>query len=86
MPQLHLPQASYDLSTIIGTIFQALLVALSYDVCVYILYDHPEISLREREGQSLRTKTPHSLCNLHNLCTKISQCQYDVLAGSLQLS
>ena len=47
--------------------------ALSYDVCVYILYDHPGFLSATERGQSLQklcrdcTKTAHSLCNLHNI-------------------
>ena len=65
---------------------------LSYDVCVYILYNNPAISLGDRTGQSLQRpcwdcmETAQSSCNLLDLCTKISQCPYDVLEGSLRLS
>ena len=61
---------------------------LSYDVCVYILYDNSAISLGARTGQSLqrpcldRTETAQSSCNLLDLPTKISQCPYNVLGGS----
>ena len=67
-------------------------MALCYDVCVYILYDHPVISFGDRTGQSLqrpcgdRTETAQSSCNLHDLRTKIVRCPCDVLAGSLGLS
>ena len=69
-------------------------MALSYDVCVYILCDHPAISFSDRTGQSFqrpcgdRAETAQSSCMqlscyLNELRTKISRCPYDVLAGSL---
>ena len=41
------------LSTIFSTIFSASLVAISYDVCVYITYDHLMISFGDKLGQNL---------------------------------
>ena len=51
-------------------------MALSYDICVLILYDHPVVSFGDRLGQSLqrpcgdRRETSQSSCNLHYLVTK----------------
>ena len=45
-------------------------MALSYDICVYILYNHPVISFGDRRGQSLHRPwvdhmvTAQSSCNL----------------------
>ena len=66
-------------------------MALCYDVCVYILHDHPAIFWRQT-GQSLqrpcgdRAETIQSLCNLNDLGTKIVYYPCNVLAGSLRLS
>ena len=67
-------------------------MALSYDVCVYILYDHPAISFGDRTGQFLqrpcgdRTETAQSSCNFHDRGIKIARRVYDAPVGSLRLS
>ena len=63
---------------------------MSYDVCVYIAYDHHTISFGDKLGQNLTETLPilydnrkvivQSSCYLHNLPILIAQCPYDDLA------
>ena len=78
MPRLHLPRLSYDLLVYNFLYdFFGIIGALSYDVCVYIAYDHLTISFSDKLGQKL-TETLRisydnhkfiiqSLCYLHDL-------------------
>ena len=56
-----------------STIFSALYAAISYDVCVYIAYDHLTISFGDKLGQNLRISYDNRKvivqlsCYLHDL-------------------
>ena len=55
MPRLHLPRSSYDLFVydFPYDFFSALYAAISYDVCVYIAYNHLTIFFGVKLGQKL---------------------------------
>ena len=78
MPRLHLPRSSYDLFVNDFLYdFLASLAAISYDVCVYIAYDHLMISFGDKLGQNFteilrisydnRKVIVQSSCYLHDL-------------------
>ena len=66
-------------------------MAQSYDVFVYILYDHPVISFGDRTEQSLqrpcrdRTETAISSCSHPVIFTTPTQKSYEAHAMSLQV-
>ena len=71
-------------------------MALSYDVCVFILYNHPGFLLATEQGSPYRdfaeiVKKMHGLhaiirLSSSDICSKIARCPCDVNAGSLLLS
>ena len=66
-------------------------MATSYEVCVYIVYNHQAFSFGDRPGHMLQSPIgdlwkSQSSCNLHDHRTEIVGCPCDVLAGSLRLS
>ena len=50
MPRLHLPRSSYDL--FVYDFLYDFSAAISYDVCVYIAYDHFTISFGAKVEQN----------------------------------
>ena len=66
-------------------------MALSYDVCVYILCNHPAISFSDRTGQSFqrpcgdRAETAQSSCSYHVILTTFAQKSLDARMMSLRV-
>ena len=56
-------------------------MALSYDICVEILYDHPVVSFGDRLGQSLQRPCSDHREAAQSSCN-IAQCLCHVLADS----
>ena len=70
MPRLHLPRSSYDLFVYdFPYDFLASWAAISYDVCVYIAYDHLTISI----GDKLEQNLTETLLILYDNCKVIVQ-------------
>ena len=91
MPQLYLLRASYDLFVYDFRYDFSGIVGVSKLRRMYILYDHPAISFRDRPGQPLqrpcrnRTEAAQSSCSHRVIFTTSAQKLYYTRAMSLRV-